>query len=197
MRAAAGLSNWRIGLLVAALLASPAARLSGQATTVSTTGGALRVQAPGFGFLQGELLDRLRDGRSLLVDFELAVFADPGGTAVAEGRQRFNLSFDLWEERFAVTRIGTPPRSISHLTSKSAEAWCLDQLTVPLGELGRLGRDAPIWIRLGYRVQRPASDEGSNGQTLFTLRALIDLLSRRQDNELAKSVTAGPFRLPR
>ena len=56
-----------------------------------------------------------------------------------------------------------PSRSVSHLTARDAEAWCLDSLTVPLSALGRLGRDAPFWIRLEYRV--PGDDTApSSGQ---------------------------------
>ena len=76
----------------------------------------------------------------------------PGGAAAAQGRQTYVLSYDLWEERFAVTLAGPPSRSIAYLTSAGAETWCLEQLTVPVNALGRLGRDAPFWVRLGYRV---------------------------------------------
>jgi hypothetical protein len=183
-------------VLTAALIVSPAGRLLGQATTVSTAGGALRVQAPGFAFIEGPVLEQLRDGRSLLIELELTVLAEPGRRAVTTGRQRFNLSFDLWEERFAVTRIGAPPRSVSHLTSRGAEAWCLDNLTVPLVELGRLGRDAPFWVRLEYRVDTQVPESGSDADGGFTLRRLIDVLSqRRQDPDLRKFMEAGPFRL--
>ena len=106
------------------------------------------------------------------------------------------MSFDLWEQRYAVTRTGTMPRSISHLMARDAETWCLENVTVPLATLGRLGRDVPFWIRLEYRVQDkpPAANPGDDSP--FTLRTLIDVLSRRRPDEaVSRTVDAGPLRL--
>lgn len=181
--------------LLVLLLGAAAADPGTQSVTIKTAAGALQVQAPGFGFIEGAVIERLRDGRSVRVELELIVLEQPRGAAVAQTRQSYALSYDLWEERFAVTRVGTPPRSISHRNAKNAEAWCLEQLTVPLTALGRLGRDAPFWVRLAYRVQDaaaadPTSDEG------LTLSALIDRLSRRREQtQTERTVEAGPFRL--
>ena len=127
------------------------ASLAAQSMDVSTTGGMLRVRS-GFEFIEGAVMDQLRDGRSVRLDFELTVFDGPGGAAVAAARQSFNLSFDLWEERIAVTRVGKPPRSVSHLRPRDAEAWCLESLTIARTELSRLTRDTPFWIRLAFQV---------------------------------------------
>ena len=75
------------------------------------------------------------------------------------------------EERFAVTRVGTPARSISHRTAKNAEAWCLEHLSIPLTALGRLGRDMPFWIRLEYRVQESAATTDATADEGLTLAA--------------------------
>ena len=55
------------------------------------------------------MLARLKEGRSVRVDFELTVLAKPDGPVVKQAMQAFTLSFDLWEERFAVSRVGSPP----------------------------------------------------------------------------------------
>ena len=186
-------------LVVLLVVASATVRPSGQSVTVHVEGDALHVRAPAAGFrvIEGAALERLRDGRAVRVDVELAALDGPGAEPVAERRQSCNLSYDLWEERFAVSLIGGPQRSISHLTAREAEAWCLEQLAVPLTALGRLGRDTPLWIRLAYRVQDPdpAADPDDGGR--FSLRTLIDLLSRRdQDDAIGDSAEAGPFWLP-
>ena len=166
-----------------------------QSVTVARAGDALTVRAPEFDFVRGEPLVRLRDGRSVRVDLELDVLPGPGGPTAAQGRQTFVLSYDLWEQRFAVTLAGTPPRSIAYLTTAAAEDWCLEQLTVPVNALGRLARD-PFWIRLAYRVLDADSPPADNGAE-FTLRGLVDALSRRRKNEpLTHSIEAGPFQLP-
>jgi hypothetical protein len=168
-----------------------------QSVTVARTGNAITVRAPEFTFIKGAPLARLRDGRSVRVDLELDVLPGPGGQAAARGRRSYVLSYDLWEERFAVTQAGSPPRSIAYLTASAAEAWCLEQLTIPESALGRFGRDLPFWIRLGYRVvDADASGEDAAGD--FSLRGLVDALSRRRRSDpQTHAVEAGPFRLPR
>jgi hypothetical protein len=179
---------------MAAISAHPAMVFVSQSITVTSEQGVIQVQAPAWHFIDGEPLARLKDGQSVRVDLELSVLAKPGAAAVAQHRQAFVLSYDLWEERFAVALPGKPPRSISHLTVSAAEAWCLQQLTVPVSALGSLGREAPVWIRLEYRVSNgrpPANDEGG-----FTLRGLIDVLSRRTSSgDASQSIEAGPFRI--
>jgi hypothetical protein len=188
-------SLWQMGLLALAILSS-ARGVAAQTLTVSATGDALRVQARNFAFIAGPLLNRLKEGRSVRLEFELTMFSKPEGPIVKQVVQAFTLSFDLWEERFAVSRAGSPPRSISHLRASDAENWCLENLTMSISSLG-IGRDTPFWLRLVSRVQdlEPVLEEAPGDR--YTLRALIDRLSRRREEaDLAKSVSAGPFRLP-
>jgi hypothetical protein len=184
-----------VALLVLTLVVWAAVRSGAQAITISRVAGAVGVKAPGFTFIQGEPLALLKDGRSLRIDLELAVLPRAGAGGVAQDRQTIVLSYDLWEERFAATRVGPPPRSAEYLTSSGAEAWCLDQLAVPVGGLGRLANE-PFWVRIGYRIldgDRTGADDGGGG---YTLQSLIDALShRRKASEWTHSVEAGPFRL--
>ena len=166
-----------------------------QSVSIVRNGNAVAVRAPSFDFIKGEPLDRLRDGRSVRVDLELDVLPGPGGSAAARGRQTYVLSYDLWEERFAVTLPGDLRRSAAYLTSSAAEDWCLEQLTVPVSALGQLGRELPFWVRLGYRVQDP--DASGDSGTDYSIRGLIDALSRRRKSApQSLSIEAGPFRLP-
>jgi hypothetical protein len=187
-------SFWQWGLLTLAFVALPLT-LAAQTLSVNAAGDALRVQARNFNFLEGPVLNRLKEGRSVRVDFELTVLSKPEGPIVKQAVQGFTVSFDLWEERFAVSRAGSPPRSISHLRANDAESWCLENLTMSISSLG-LGRDTPFWLRLVYRVQDLAPVAEGPGER-YTLQALIDRLSRRREEaDLAKSVSGGPFRLP-
>jgi hypothetical protein len=183
-------------LIALTLMTYTTVEILAQSVTVTRTGNAVTIRAPGFGFIKGEPLVRLKDGRSVRVDLELNVLPGPGGPVAAQGRQTYVLSYDLWEERFAVTQVGAPSRSAAYLTSAAAEAWCLEQLTVPVSALGRLGRDLPFWIRLGYRILEADSASPQDGAGDFSLRGLIDALSRRRKNDaLTHSIEAGPFRL--
>lgn len=169
--------------------------IAGQAMSVTRVADAMLVKAPTFTFLDGPVLARLRDGRSVRVDLDLVVSTRPGGSAAATREQGCQVSFDLWEERFAVTRLGTPPRALSHVTARAAESWCVDALAVPLAELGRLGRSTPFWIRLTSRVQDP--ETVTSGASVFTLGRLVDALSRRRESRVpVRSMEAGPFHLP-
>ena len=194
---AAGLrvSLWRSGLLTLVLATVLAPRVLAQTVTVRTVADVLHVQARGFSFIEGPVLARLKEGRSVRIDFEVTVLAKPGGQVMKQLMQSFALSFDLWEERFAVSRVGAPPSSISHLRQRDAETWCLENLRMPVSSLG-IGRDTPFWIRLAYRVQDVVAAAEEQGER-YTLRGLIDRLSRRsEEDNLARSIDAGPFRLP-
>ena len=85
MSAAAGrLSRRQTGVLTLAFLVAAALRLSAQTLTVKAVADALRVQARGFGFIEGPVLNRLKEGRSVRVDFEMTVLAKPEGPAVRQ-----------------------------------------------------------------------------------------------------------------
>jgi hypothetical protein len=97
--------------------------------------------------------------------------------------------------------VGTRSQSVSHLAPAAAEAWCVDQLAIPLKALGALGRDAPFWVRFEYRMLDgdTAQESPDSG---YTLQALIDLLSRRRKTsstgagqaQSPYALEAGPFR---
>jgi len=180
-------------LLVLALGAG--ARASAQTLAVDTAGDAVKIRAPGFSFLKGDPLARLKDGRSVRVELTAMAFLSQGQPAAATTRRIFAVSYDLWEERFAVTTVGARALSVSHLALAAAEAWCVDQLTIPLSALGR---DAPFWIRLEYRVLDGESGPEST-DPFYSLQAIIDVLSRRGKKADAspRAIEGGPFRTPR
>jgi len=94
-----------------------------------------------------------------------------------------------------VTRNGAPPRSTSHLVARDAESWCLENMALPLTALGRFARDLPFWIQVDFRVQdQPPT--AADAESPFTLRTLIDVFSRRrQDEPPGRTFEAGPFRV--
>ena len=185
----------RAFVLAMTTLTATAVQLAAQSLNASQIGDALVVKAPGgLEFIKGEALGWLKDGRTIRVDLDLAALPGPGGVAGATTRRTFVLSCDLWEERFAATMAGTPPRATSYKTAAGVEAWCLDQLAIPLAELGSLAH-APLWIRLEYRVLVDDSPAATDGDA-FSLRKLIEALSgRKKANVWTRTIEAGPFRL--
>jgi hypothetical protein len=187
--------RWRAAGLLLALLAWPAEPQFAQALTVDVVGDALRIRAPAFSFLNGDPLARLKDGRSVRVELAAMVLAAPGKAPAAATRRIFALSYDLWEERFAVTAVDARSQSVSHLVLAAAEAWCVEQLSIPVKALGALGRDRPFWVRLEYRIlDGDAATDSADSR--YTLQALIDVLSRRRKAEPSPhALEAGPFKL--
>jgi len=186
----------RRAIVMLALLPWPTVPVSAQALAVDAVGDALKIRAPGFSFLKGDPLARLKDGRAVRVELAALVLPGPGKSPTSATRRTYSLSYDLWEERFAVTAVDAQPQSVSHLTLAAAEAWCVEQLTIPLRAFGTLGRDLPFWIRLEYRMLDgdASPDPADSG---YTLQALIEALSRRRKTESAPPpLEGGPFRLP-
>ena len=185
----------RTAVVLLALLTWPTVRVSAQTMTVEAAGNALKIRAPGFSFLKGEPLARLKDGRTVRVELAAMVLPGPRRSPSATARRIFAVSYDLWEERFAVTPADARARPVSHLGLSAAEAWCVEQLVIPLSALGE-SSGVPFWIRLEVRMLEGdgASDSPNTG---YTLEALIDLLSRRRKTETSSYVLeAGPFKTP-
>ena len=131
--------------------------LLAQTVTVRTVADTLHVEARGFSFIEGAVLARLKEGRSVRVDFELTVLAKPEGPVVKQAMQAFTLSFDLWEERlrrlaYGIARRGRFPTCAREMPRPGASRI----VTMPVSSLG-VGRGTPFWIRLAYRVQDPAA----------------------------------------
>jgi hypothetical protein len=166
--------------------------LGAQSAALTRVNDLLHVRAPELRFLQGRVLTQLRDGRTARLDVRLELLGRANGPVLTQTEQAFNVSFDLWEERFAVTRLGQPPRSVSHLTSTAAEAWCLENITVPMSAIQAERRGA-VWMRLRLQARddAPARQSDESG---FSIRILIDALGRRDEGEMQPLVLeAGPF----
>ena len=156
--------------------------LAAQSVAVRLENDQLRISAPQLHFLVGPPLERLHDGASVNYAFQLLLSDERDARPVARALHRFAVSYDLWEEKFAVTRLEPFPRSVSHLSASAAEAWCLDSLSLPITGLAP---DKAFWIRLDFRAEDPkdASVQASNSG--LTLSGLIDIFSRRtRDDQL-------------
>jgi hypothetical protein len=163
---------------------------------LSRNGDTVHVRGDRLGLIAGAPLARLKDGRSVRLELDVATAHAPAGPFSVHARRRLVVSYDLWEERFAVGRLDPPLRSISHLTTQDAEAWCIDQLVVPASTFAGNGTGARLWVRLSYRFEDEdrASTPDDNGGV--TLRGLIDRLSRRSDSGAwSGTIVSGPVRI--
>jgi hypothetical protein len=181
-----------VGVIVAIFL-SMAVAVAAQSLTARLDGDRLRIAAPRLHFLVGEALTRLRDGVTVRYEFLLTVRNDRNGRPVGRAEERFAVSYDLWEEKFAVTKLGASPRTVSHLSAAAAEAWCIENVSITGMSLAA---NRPVWIRVDYRAAElnAASDPQDNSG--FTLSGLVDIFSRRQRSEpLHGSEEVGPLNL--
>jgi hypothetical protein len=182
----------RLAALLLALLVP--AVLQAQNLNVRLDGGQIRIASADFRFITGDTLKRIQDGASVAFTLQVGTHATRGGAPRDLISTRFVVSYDLWEEKYAVTRPGSVARSASYLSLQAAEQWCLDLLSIPIAGLSE---DSPFWVSVAFRVEEPAPSSAQEG-TRPTLGVLVDIFSRRSDLQSLtsrKEVTGGPFRL--
>ena len=153
----------------------------------------MRIAAPRLHFLVGEPLNRLRDGATVKYEFQLTAKTDRSGGVLTRSAEQFAISYDLWEEKFAVMKLGSSSRSVSHLSAAAAEAWCVENTSIPVAAINS---NQPFWIRLDFQVNNAAALPDQVDNSGFILTGLIDIFSRRTRSEqLHGSEEVGPLRL--
>jgi len=157
-------------------------------------GDQLHISAPNFNFLSGKSLERLKDAASVGFIAQLTISTSPN-YVVPEARSvaRFAVSYDIWEERFSVTKITDHPEQRSHLSGPSAEAWCFDNLAINRAELPL---DKPFYVQLDFRVEDPRDQQGVIGDSGISLTRMLQVFSQparqKQDRWL---LSTGPIRI--
>jgi hypothetical protein len=157
----------------------------------------LRVSLPHIDFLKGKPVERLKDGASVAFIGQVTITTSPNSISpVARSVARFALSYDIWEERFSVTKIGQSPesrRTAAHLSAQATENWCLDNLVI---DRSQIPADKQFYVQLDLRAEDPKDQLGIIGDPGINLTRLIELFGRAprspQDRWLFSS---GPFRL--
>jgi hypothetical protein len=183
----------RAGIFVFALSALVSITVA-QSLSARIEGEQLHIVASRIHFLTGEALQRLHDGATVSYELQLSARPDRTGKLIARAVEHFAISYDLWEEKFAVTRLGSSAKTISHLSASAAEAWCIDNTSMPVGVLPPT---QPFWIRLDYRAGESGAPAGQDENSSFSLSSLVDIFSRRTRGEQVHgSEEAGPLRLP-
>lgn len=175
-------------------VALPLSCLSGaERLSVTWDGDDLHVAAPQLHFLAGKPLNRLKDGAAVVFLTQLTLTTDNFTTSLRRTPERFVFSYDLWEEKFSVTKLGEGQRTISHLSATAAEAWCLDNVAI---SATGLPQDRPFWLRFELRAAEPRDEAAVIGESGLNLTRLIEIFSRRpRDQQPQWTADAGPLRL--
>ncbi len=165
--------------------------VSSQGLLPHHVGGEIRVTAPSLHFLTGKSLSRLHDGAAVPFDFQLIITAGSKTNVVARALERFTISYDVWEEKFSVVRVGDFRRSGMRLSASSAESWCLDNIVIAAAGLPSGQQlSARLEIRSAESKEPLATSSGIN------LSTLIEIFSRPSRPEQDRwSVESAPFQL--
>lgn len=160
-------------------------------------GDLLRISAPNFSFLNGKSLERLKDGASVAFIAQLTVSDSPNYViATARSVARFAVSYDIWEERFSVTKISDRPegtRTVKDLPGPAAEIWCFDNLAVNRADLPA---DKPFYVQLDLRVEDPRDQASVIGPGGISLKRMVEVFSRPvYDKQAHWLLNSGPLRL--
>jgi hypothetical protein len=135
----------------------------------------LHVVAPRLHFLTGKTLQRLHDGATAPFDFQLTISKGTKNNVIARAVERFVVSYDVWQEKFAVVRMSDFRKLGMNASSNAAELLCVDNIFVPAFKLPA-GED--LWARLEIRTvdqknqSSPVSDAG------ISIISLVELFSR-------------------
>jgi hypothetical protein len=169
--------------------------LGAQDLAVHLDGDYLHVSMPHIDFLQGKPLNRLKDGASVAFIGQLTLSSTPSSLKpIARSVAQFALSYDIWEERFSVTKIGTESRrTISHLSAQAAENWCLDNLGI---DRSQIPADKQFYVNLDLRAEDPKDQLSMIGDAGISITRMIEILGRPSHGSQPRFLkSSGPYRL--
>lgn len=166
----------------------------------------LHISAPRLHFITGTSLDRLKNGADARFDFQLSLSLETRTNLFDRAVERIAVSYDLWEEKYSVTRLSSTStlrgtlsrrsheyRSASHLTAEGAENWCIDSLAVTTTGINP---GQALWVRLEVRTVDPKETPPLFGDTGVSLTRLIDLFSHPpRSGQQRWSLESGPIRM--
>ena len=163
---------------------------------VHLDGDYLHIELPHLDFLNGKPLDRLKDGASVAFIGQLTVTTSPNSLAPsARSIARFAFSYDIWEQRYSVTKLGERPdakSSIAHISAQAAQNWCIDNLAI---ERSQLPQDRQFWVQLDLRVEDPRDQLGIIGEPGINITRLIEIFGRPPRSQQRWLLNSGPFKV--
>lgn len=121
------------------------------------------------------IMSRLRSGSTVAFDFHLALWVGTKNNLRRRSFERFVVSYDLWEEKFAVTNLRKPRSSAAGLSKKQIETWCLDKIALPAVNLTG---ESNVWAKLEIRTVDPRQDEALFRSEGISVTDLVELISR-------------------
>ena len=184
--------------VIAAFLSGMALAMAAEELILTTEDSRLEFAAPRVHFLSGKPLERLRNASEVPFDFKITLWSGNRNHMLREIPARFVVSYDLWEEKFSVTKLLPARRTARHLTDSAAEAWCLQQMAT---DVSGIAPNEPLWARLEIRAQDGKDavqpfGRGNITDSGISLTSLIEILSHPPAATQPRwQVDAGPLTL--
>jgi hypothetical protein len=166
--------------LILAFLSGFALAMAAEELILNAHDNRLEFSAPRLRFLAGKPLDLLHNAAPVSFDFQVTLWSGTRNHVFRRAAERFVVSYDLWEEKFSVTKLQAPRKTASHLAVRAAERWCVEQMSV---DLTGLDAKEPLWARLEIRAQdvkdgEPGFGRGTISDSGISLTSLIEIFSR-------------------
>jgi hypothetical protein len=182
----------RKALLLFLLVAFSPLAMKAESLKTQLVGEQLQLVAPDFQFLSAEARQRLHDGITVIYAFRISVSATKNSDALLVLTYHCVFSYDIFEEKYKVTRLEPGYRSASHLSEPAARDLCIRSLEVPAAKLSTI---SPFWISIECRQEtpQPSNSRGDSGSLLDTL---VEVFSQRgRQSPPVDTLRGGPFRL--
>jgi len=125
----------------------------------------LEFSAPRVHYLTGRPLARLKNAEPVAFDFQVKLSTANKTSVLKQNTARFVISYDLWEERYAVTKTAPARKTASHMTAAEAEVWCVQEMSL---DVTGLAANQPLWASIDIR----AEDESES--RLFSRKDITD-----------------------
>jgi len=169
-----------------------------ESLSVYLDGDYLRVNLPHLDFLKGKPLERLKDGATVIFNGQVKLTSSPNSLfPLAQTVASFAFSYDIWEERFSVTKLTQSRearRTWKHLSAQAAESLCLDNLLIDRSEVPP---DRDFFVQLELRADDAKDQLGIIGDPGINItRFLTELFGRPPRSPQERVLfSSGPFRL--
>lgn len=180
------------------LLSAGAVAGASDSLSVYLDGDYLRVNLPHIDFLKGKPLERLKDGATVVFSGHLKLSTSPNALMpAAQTFASFAVSYDIWEERFSITKLTQSKETRhtwSHLSAQAAETIFLDNLVI---DRGQVPADRDFYVQLDLRPDEAKDQPGIIGNPGIDLtRGLIELFGRAPRSPQERLLySSGPFRM--
>jgi hypothetical protein len=175
--------RYRILFIAVAVILGAHVQAMSKSLTAEYHGDHLRVRAPQVRFIEGEALQKLHNGSTVAYVLSMAVAAGQNAKHTFLLEKRFLVSYDLWEEKYSVVQAGPGGRAASRLTAEMTEAWCLENMPIPVQAVPERRF---FMIRLECSIEENENGNEGKSSSSLTLAGLIDIFSRKPKTESPK-----------